>query len=597
VRARLVILAGLAGLALAGDARAADDVASYPAPESRYASAFTTITFAGAGVNALDGLEVIGAETGAHPGKVRKLRDGRGSVFEPDEPFKPGERVRVRSGVAVAGGGRSFWFRTARFVAPRQRRLAAARALSSDAPACELRRRRFHTLRGFRPPAMCTSVRRTARVSPGRLLVTPRPRDRYGGQWGAAIVSTGGKLLWYWPEATTVNDLKVVTVNGRRLLALFHRPSDKVAYHELLDQHYRPVARITAGNGYRVDSHELQFTTHGTIYIGIYSPVLVEGRKVVDYVVQELDGATRDVLFEWHSLDHVPVSASYRARAGDASWDYFHGNSIEPPVGMGTIMVSSRNTSAVYGIDRRTGDVRWTLGGKNDDFGIVSRHRSWQFCAQHDARRLRNGDITLFDNGTTYFRHPMGTCPSHAARALQFRLDTQRRTARLVRSIDSRSVAQTSDGYRPYAVGSVREQPDGNLLISWGTSGRVTEVTPEGDVNFRLALGERTGETGNWSYRAVRDEWEGRPDGRPGIEARGRGGIAEVWASWNGATEIARWRVLAGDVRDGLEPAGEFGFADLETYMRLRTDARFFAVQALDAAGNVLGQSLTARTR
>jgi hypothetical protein len=595
---RAVTLAVLTAFAVAADAHAAGDVATYPEPGSRYASAFTSLTFAGAGAAALEGVEVTGAETGTHTGRIRKLREGRGAIFEPDEPFRPGERVTVRSRVPVLGGGRSYWFRTARFVAPAQRRWAAARARAADAPSCELKRRRFRTLRGFRPPAMCTSVARGAHVSPGRLLVTPRPRDRDNGQWGAAIVSTGGKLLWYSPESTTVNDLKVVTVNGERLLALFHRPSEKTAYHELLNRHYKPVARITAGNGYRVDSHELQFTTHGTIYVGIYNPVLLEGRKVIDYVVQELDGRTRDVLFEWHSLDHVPVSASYRSRVGDASWDYFHGNSIEPPGGTGTILVSARNTSSVYGIDRRTGNLRWTLSGKYDDFGVVERHPRWQFCAQHDARRLRNGDIMLFDNGSTYFRHPRGSCPSHAARVLQFRIDPAQRDARVVRSISSRVVAQTSDGYRPYAVGSAREQPDGNLLISWGTSGRVTEVTPAGDVAFRLALGEREGETGNWSYRAVRDEWDGFPLGRPAIEARRRrdGGV-DVWASWNGATEIARWRVLAGDVRDGLEPAGEFGFADLETLMRPSTEAGHVAVQALDATGKVLGQSLTARVR
>ena len=594
--ARAVILAGFAGLAFAGDARAADDVASYPEPGSRYASAFTTVTFAGAGVGALDGLEVVGSESGAHPGKLRKLRDGRGTVFEPETPFKPGERVLVRSGVRVLGGGRSFSFRTARFAAPHQRRAAASRARAADAPPCRLKKHRYRTLRGFRPPDLCTSVARGSRLSPGRLMVTPRPGPN--GQWGAAIVSSGGKLLWYLPAATTINDLKVVSFRGERLLALFHKPSERTSYYELLNRRYQPVARITAGNGYRVDSHELQLTTHGTIYLGSYSRVLVDRREVVDYVVQELDGATGDVLFEWHALDHVPLSASYKSSwfRVDNGWDYFHGNSIEPPQGTREILVSARNTSSVYAIDRATGDVRWTLSGKRDDYGIVERHPRWQLCAQHDARRLPNGDITLFDNGSTFFRNGSGTCPDHPSRAMVFRLDEERRRARVIRTFSSREATGDSRGYWPYAVGSVRTQPDGNLLISWGTTGRVTEVTPEGDVNLRLAIGERS--NGGWSYRAVRDEWDGTPDGRPAIEARRRrDGRIDVWASWNGATSIARWRVLAGDAEDALDPAGEFGFTDLETGMRFRSTADFVAVQALDAHGNVLGQSATARAR
>src|SRR3712207_1978351 len=108
---------------------------------------------------------------------------------------------------------------------------------------------------------------------------------------------------------------------------------------------------------------------------------------VIDYVVQEIDLATRDVLFEWHSLDHVPLRASMAARAaGEKNWDYFHGNSSEPSPDGRTVVVSARNPSAIYGIDRVTGDVLWTLGGREDDFRLQTRHRKLRFCAQHDAR-------------------------------------------------------------------------------------------------------------------------------------------------------------------------------------------------------------------
>ena len=111
-------------------------------------------------------------------------------------------------------------------------------------------------------------------------------------------------------------------------------------------------------------------------------------RLVTDFVIQELDLPSMDVLFEWHALDHVPPAATYQRRPpAPYSWDYFHGNSIEPPGADGTILVSARNTSAVYGIDRATGALLWTLGGKLDDFGLVRRHPGRQFCAQHDARR------------------------------------------------------------------------------------------------------------------------------------------------------------------------------------------------------------------
>jgi hypothetical protein len=122
------------------------------------------------------------------------------------------------------------------------------------------------------------------------------------------------------------------------------------------------VTRIRARYGYSTNLHELQVTPQGTAYVSAYRPVRLprSRRTVTDYVIQEIDIPTRDVLFEWHPLDHVPPSASYQPMP-DArySWDSFHGNPIEPPDRRGTLIVSARNTSAIYGIDRRTGRLLW----------------------------------------------------------------------------------------------------------------------------------------------------------------------------------------------------------------------------------------------
>ena len=283
-----------------------------------------------------------------------------------------------------------------------------------------------------------------------------------------------------------------------------------------------------------------------------YQPVRVAGLRwpVSDFVLQEVELESGDVLFEWHSLDHVPASATYRSRPrpGETS-DYFHGNSIEPPASRsGTILVSARSTSAVYGVDRATGALRWTLGGKRDDFGLVKRHPDRQFCAQHDARRLPNGDITIFDNGGLVLGN-MRDCPVHTARVQRFRLDLRRRRAHLVRTIPSEPSSETGAGYLPWGVGSARRQDNGSTLVSWGTTGRVTEVARSGRVTFALRL-ER------YSYRAVRNPWIGRPRGRPAIAAERRDGrLATVWASWNGATQIRYWRVLAGRVTITTAPS------------------------------------------
>ena len=257
-----------------------------------------------------------------------------------------------------------------------------------------------------------------------------------------------------------------------------------------------------------MNTHELQLTRAGTAYLWAYQPVRLPGfsTPVMDVVLQEIDLETRDVLFEWHSLDHVPPSASYQVQPpARGTWDYFHGNSIDPPVARrGTIVVSARNTSAVYGIDRRTGAVRWTLGGKQDEFGLVRYRPFLQFCAQHDARRQPNGDITIFDNGGPALGN-MLDCPIHKARVLRFRLDLRRRKAHLTRTIRSEPSSEDGAGHYVWAMGNAQRQGNGDMLISWGTTGRLTRVTPSGRVTLGVYL-ER------YTYRAVRGAWTGPAD-------------------------------------------------------------------------------------
>lgn len=180
------------------------------------------------------------------------------------------------------------------------------------------------------------------------------------------ILSDDGRVVWYSPRPAVARDLKTVTYDGQLMLAFYQWAPGGRSHYVVLDRSYRLVARIQAGNGYRVNTHELQVTPWGTAYLSAYEPVRLGGLRtpVMDFVIQEVDLKTGDVLFEWHSLDHVSPSASYVRQRVGITWDYFHGNSIEPPASpRGSIIVSARNTSAVYGIDRGTGDLRWTLGG------------------------------------------------------------------------------------------------------------------------------------------------------------------------------------------------------------------------------------------
>ncbi len=70
-----------------------------------------------------------------------------------------------------------------------------------------------------------------------------------------------------------------------------------------------------------------------------------------------------------------------------------------------------------------------------------------------------------------------------------------------------------------------------------------------------------------------------------------------MYASWNGATEVASWRVLAGSSSGALAPAGGAARTSFETAIALPAAPAggYVAVQALNSAGAVIGTSRTVK--
>jgi hypothetical protein len=190
-----------------------------------------------------------------------------------------------------------------------------------------------------------------------------------------------------------------------------------------------------------------------------------------------------------------------------------------------------------------------------------------EFAWQHDARRQPDGTLTLFDNAAS---HPG---QAQQSRVLVLRLDEARHRATLVRSYAHRPrLLSTSQGNAQFL-------PDGHVLVGWGSSPYVTELDRAGRVLLDLRLG--VGKVD--SYRAFRAPWVGRPLDRPAVALRGD----TVYVSWNGATEVVRWRLRAAD-GTALATVARRGF---ETAIPLDSGVSSGTVEALDRAGQVLGRS------
>jgi hypothetical protein len=395
-------------------------------------------------------------------------------------------------------------------------------------------------------------------TAPGYVFIAPK---KHVAQAGPMILDNRGQVVWFHPLDTRgVTDFRVQRYRGKPVLTWWRgRPAHGKGdgNYAIVDSSYRPVARVRPGHGLVGDIHEFLITQRDTALMTIFHRVRVGAALVFEGALQEVDIATGRVLFEWHSIRHVPLPESYeqRPRKSSIPYDYFHVNSIDVDTD-GNLLVSARNTHAVYKIDRRSGRIIWRLGGKRSDFVLGPGAR---FAWQHDARRLPDGTISLFDNEAAPQVRPQ-------SRVIVIRLRGRR--AVLVRRFTHRPPLLAVD------QGNAQRLPDGHFLVGWGHQPYVTEFSALGRTLFDLRFGQ-----GSDSYRAFRFPWLGRPLDRPAVVVEGR----TAYVSWNGATEVAAWRVAGPDLR-----VRKRGF---ETAIRLPRHIKQLEIEALDASGRVLGAS------
>jgi len=350
----------------------------------------------------------------------------------------------------------------------------------------------------------------------------------------------------------------------------------------LLDDSYKQIATIKAGNGYNTDIHDFQITPGNTALLLAYNPVIasasqlgrVFNRSVIDTVIQEIDIPTGAVLFEWHSLGNIELSESYLPVPGSTAepYDYVHPNSVALDAD-GNIWLSSRHTWAVYKIDHETGAMYWRMGGKRSNFDVASDAK---FSWQHDVRPRGNGVFSVFDNAGS----SPGVQSRDSSQGMILNVDEQAMKVTLERA-DPNPQGQLS-----FSQGDFQQLPNGDYLAGWGSIGQYTEFSPSGNTLVDANIG-----FGSSSYRAFRFAWHGHPTDVPAAVARVANQALIVSASWNGATDVARWAVYAGSQRAKLERVAVAPRQGFETAITIRHRGGYGAVAALDKSGSILATS------
>jgi hypothetical protein len=573
-----VIFSGLLGTT--GSRAASTAVSVFPIAGDKVANPATQLTFRGLPTSQLGTIAVTGSKSGVHTGTIASDSDGAGGSFLPAKPFTAGETVTVTTALNIAGGTAGTYSFTVQTPATP----VAARPLPT-APRAKNDVWNYVSRPDLKPAALSVDKLPTKAAAPGSLFLASQAGPVNNGP---ELLGPYGGLTWFAPvpKGTFVTDFHAKTYQGKPVLTWWQGSINMSGVghgvDEIFNSSYRPIATIKSANGVDADLHEFLLTPQGTAWRTAYKPVfwdassIKHGSKreiVFDSIAQEIDLKTGLVLYQWDSLDHVALGSSYSAiaRRTGVPWDYFHINSIEPESD-GNVLISARNTSQIYDVSGSDGSINWSVGGKKPTFTMGF---NTQFYFQHDAR-LHGGDVlTLFDDGGQPFKEKQ-------SRALTLKLDVTKNNATLV------SQFFHIPALKAPAEGNTQLLPNGDQLVGWGQAPFVTEFDSKGRAVFDMHFNAL-----NATYRAYRSAWTGTPTTLPALAAGTRRGKTTVWASWNGATALNKWRVLGGSSATSLKSVGGGAKRSFETSFALGRSYAYVAVQALDNHGKVLSTSKT----
>jgi len=382
---------------------------------------------------------------------------------------------------------------------------------------------------------LCGAPKNPLAANPGRAVQTPFPS---GATPGLMILDTSGDLVWFKPlpsDNEVPFNFQVQMYKGKPTLTWFQSSvidAHGVGHYVLADNTYKQIGKVVS-TGYPCDLHEFVITPEGTALHSAFddSSLIVNDTPVFVGHAQEVDIATSQLLFDWACYPEVGLDLSC-TKPSRGYFDYFHINSIDLwPGSERNLLILSRNTSAVYLVDRRTKRIVWRVGGKRSSFSLGPGPAFW---FQHDARALADGSgISVFDDASP-------PCPETAASGKVITLDMGAMVATL-----AHRYLHTDGEMNTPSQGNCQLLGDGGHAVGWGFRPffSVYAASPS-TLGAPLVLDGRFPD-GAASYRAFLMDWVGNPPQsemvilvRPADVT----GHLTAWVSWNGATEVVAWR-------------------------------------------------------
>jgi hypothetical protein len=557
---------------------AGSSVAISPQPGTPDASPTTQISFLGGPGTKVSDVRVVGSASGAHGGVLRAYSTGTGESFLPSRPFSAGERVTVH---AVLGGSALSTSFTIAHEAPVSQKQFPLNPGDSSAV------QHYSTAPSLTPSTVRITTPARSGAAPGDLFLAPYQGK---GTAGPMISEQNGNLVWFkaLPAGESSTNFQVQQYQGKPVLSWWQGRILEVGFgqgeDEIYNTSYRHIATVRAGNGYHADLHVIKLTPEGTAWIDEFDPIEMNLSRyhglsdgvLTDSVVQEIDIKTGLVMWEWHALGHIPISESNNpAPKYSYPWDYVHINSISPG-SSGDVLLSSRNTWTLYDVSIDGGGIRWRIGGAHSSF---EQGPGTHFYWQHDAEWQPGGLISLFDNGSDPPKEKQ-------SRGLLLEPNLATHTVTLVKQFTNPTKTLLAS-----SQGNTLSLPGGDWLMGYGGLPNFTEYDSNGQVLLDGTLGKNVQD-----FRTYLAPWSATAPGRPAVLAKAvNAHSSSVAVSWNGATNVASWRVLAGASASSLAQVAGAPRSGFQTTLSVPSVGPYFSVQALDSSGSVIGSSATVK--
>lgn len=319
-----------------------------------------------------------------------------------------------------------------------------------------------------------------SKIPSGQILFSVHGLSSY-----AIIYDTSGKVVYYRgnnkPQFSMFHLQRWTLPDGQTRYSVHEREelSDNKSFfngsHLVLDERFRPVDRVrilptSTHPALLAEEHEFIMLDKDHYIVLGYNPYTVktedgESIKVYSGIIQEQkDGR---VIMDWDARNYPELLSACIEKCPALNKqhnDFMHVNSIHIDPNDNNLIVSMASSYGIIKIHRKTGEILWHLGGKNDEFGLADYQR---FFRQHDVQMTKGGDLIIFDNASTNlspaeqdFYHKKNI--SNPARILVLKLDEKNKKITSFKEIPL-------NFYAKY-MGSAQQLPKGRWFVGCGSS-------------------------------------------------------------------------------------------------------------------------------